>query len=49
VPGDDWKAASAAATNRSPKASRKMIRSLDNFFVIFFIWGPICKRAGVID
>jgi hypothetical protein len=48
VPDDDWKAASAAATNRSPKASRKMIRSLVNFFVIFFIWGPVCKRASVI-
>jgi hypothetical protein len=48
VPGDDWKAALAAATNRSPKASRKMIRSLDNFFVIFFIWGPVCKMASVI-
>jgi hypothetical protein len=48
VPCDDWKAALAAATNRSPKASRKMIRSLDNFFVIFFIWGPVCKMASVI-
>jgi hypothetical protein len=39
VPGDDWKAASAAATNKSPKALRKMITSLDNFFVIFFYLG----------
>jgi hypothetical protein len=44
VPGDDWKAALAAATNRSPKASRKLIRSLDNFFVIFFFLGPACKK-----
>jgi hypothetical protein len=48
VPGNDQKAASAAAAHRSPKASRKMIRSLDNSFVIFFIWGPVCKRASVI-
>jgi hypothetical protein len=46
VPGDDWKAASAVATNRSLKASRKMIRSLENFFIIFFIWGLVCKRAS---
>ena len=46
VPDDDWEAASAAVTNGSLKASRKMNRSFEllcNFFL-----GPVRERTGVM-
>jgi hypothetical protein len=48
VPGDDWEAASAAVTNGSLKISRKMIRSLDSFFVIFFFFGVLFVKGPVL-
>jgi hypothetical protein len=49
VPSDDWEAASAAMTNGSLKASRKMNKSFLNFFVIFFFsLGSVCKSVGVM-
>ena len=48
VPDDDWEAASAAVTNGSLKASRKMNRSFGLLCNFPFFWGPICERAGVM-
>jgi hypothetical protein len=47
VPGDEWKAASAAVTNRSLKTSRKMNKSFRLLCNLLFLWYPVCKRAGV--
>jgi hypothetical protein len=48
VPGDDWEADSAAVTNGSLKASRKMNRSFRLLRNFPFLWGPVCKRTGVM-
>ena len=48
VPDDDWEAASAAVTNGSLKASRKMNRSFELLCNFSFLGGPVCERAGVI-
>ena len=48
VHDDDWEAASAAVTNGSLKASRKMNRSFELLCNFSFLWDPICERAGVI-
>ena len=48
VSDDDWKTASAAVTNGSLKASRKMNRSFGLLYNFSFLWGPVCERAGVI-
>ena len=48
VPDDDWEAASAAVTNGSLKASRKMNMSFELLCNFLFLWGPICERIGVI-
>jgi len=48
VSDDDWEAASAAVTNGSLKASRKMNRSFGLLCNFPFLWGPVCERAGVM-
>ena len=48
VPDDDWEAASAAVTNGSLKASRKMNRSFGLLCNFPFLWGSVCERAGVM-
>jgi hypothetical protein len=48
VPDDDFKAASAAVTNGSLKASRKMNKSFELPCNLTFLWSPNCKRAGVV-
>jgi hypothetical protein len=45
MPGDDWEAASAAATNGSLKTSRKMNRSFRLLCNLLFLWDPICKKS----
>jgi hypothetical protein len=47
VPGDDWEAASTAATNRSLKASRKMNKSFELYCNFPFLSGLVCKQTGV--
>jgi hypothetical protein len=47
VLGDDWGVASAAVTNESLKASRKMNRSFE-LLCHFFLWTHVCKRAGIM-
>jgi hypothetical protein len=47
VPSDDWEAASMAVTNGSLKISMQMIRSLDNFFVIFFFFWVLFVKGPV--
>ena len=44
---DDWEAASAAVTNGSLKASRKM-NSFGLLCNFSFLWGSVCERTGVI-
>jgi hypothetical protein len=48
VPGDDWEAASTAATNRSLKASRKMNNSFELYCNFPFLLGLVCKQTGVM-
>ena len=48
VSDDDWEAASAAVTNGSLKASRKMNMSFGLFCNFPFLWSPICERTDVI-
>jgi hypothetical protein len=48
VPGDDWEADSAAVTNESLEASRKMNRSFRLLCNFPFLWDPVCKRVGVM-
>jgi hypothetical protein len=48
VSSDDWEADSAAVTNRSLKASRRMNRSFILPCNFPFLWGPVCKSTGVI-
>jgi hypothetical protein len=48
VPGDDWEAASTAATNGSLKASRKMHRSFELHCNFSFLSGRVCRQTGVI-
>ena len=48
VSDDDWEAASAAVTNGSLKASRKMNRSFGLLYNFPFLWGPVCERVGVM-
>ena len=45
---DDWEAASAAVTNGSLRASRKMNRSFGLLCNFPFLWVPVCKGAGVL-
>jgi hypothetical protein len=47
VPYNDWEAYSAAVTNKSRKALRKMNRSF-KLLCNFLFLGAICKRTGVI-
>ena len=49
VSDDDWKTASAAVTNGSLKASRKMNRSFGLLYNFSFLWGPVCKRTGIMQ
>ena len=48
VPDDDWEAASAAVTNGSLKASRKMNRSFRLLCNFSFLGISVCKRVGVM-
>jgi hypothetical protein len=48
VSGDDWEAASAAVTNGSLKASRKMNKSFELLYNFPFLLSHVCKRAGVM-
>ena len=48
VPDDDWEAVSAAVTNESLKASRKMNRSFGLLCNFSFLWSPVYERAGVM-
>jgi len=48
VSDDDWEAASAAVTNGSLKASRKMNRSFGLLCNFPFLWGFVCERTDVI-
>ena len=48
VPDNDWEAVSVTVTNGSLKASRKMNRSFGHLCNFPFLWGPVCKRAGVM-
>jgi hypothetical protein len=47
VSSDDWEADSAAVTNESLNASRRMNRSFILLCNFPFLWGPVCKRTGV--
>jgi hypothetical protein len=49
MPDVDWEAASAAVTNGSLKVSKKMNKSFELFCNFSFLWGPFCKRAGVMQ
>jgi hypothetical protein len=46
--GDDREAGSAAVTNRSLKASKKVIKSFELLCNFPFTWSPICKSTGVM-
>ncbi|KAG2591247.1 hypothetical protein PVAP13_5NG441820 [Panicum virgatum] len=48
VPDDDWEAVSAAVSNGSLKASRKMNRSFGLLCNFPFLWGSVCERASVM-
>ena len=48
VSDDDWEAASAAVTNGSLKASRKMNRSFGLLCNFPFFLGPACEKTGVM-
>jgi hypothetical protein len=48
VPGDDREACSAAVTNGSLKASRKVNTSFELLCNFPFTWSPVCKSIGVM-
>jgi hypothetical protein len=48
VPVDDREAGSAAVTNGSLKALRKMIKSFELLCNFPFLWSSVCKRTGVM-
>jgi hypothetical protein len=48
VPGDDWEAASTAATNESLKTSRKMNESFELLCNFLFLSGSVCKQTSVM-
>jgi hypothetical protein len=48
VPDDDREAGSAAVTNGSLKASRKMNKSFELLCNFPFLWSLVCKRTGVM-